>query len=71
MYKTKGLFRRMLHYEFKMLRSCEYDAFECYDAFTIISEADRDAIPHQKNDTIAVLPNGVDTALFRPRNVAA
>jgi glycosyltransferase involved in cell wall biosynthesis len=70
MYKTKGLLRRILHYEFKMLRSCEYDAFECYDAFTIISSADRDAIPHQKNDTISILPNGVDTALFRPRNIA-
>ena len=70
MYKTKGLLRRILHYEFKMLRSCEYDAFECYDAFTIISSADREAIPHQKNDTISILPNGVDTALFRPRNIA-
>ena len=70
MYKTKGLLRRILHYEFKMLRSCEYDAFECYDAFTIISSADREAIPHQKNDIISILPNGVDTALFRPRNIA-
>ena len=70
MYKTKGLLRRILHYEFKMLRSCEYDAFECYDAFTIISTADREAIPHQKNDIISILPNGVDTALFRPRNIA-
>lgn len=68
MYKTKGLERKMLHYEFKMLRSCEYDAFSIYDAFTIISQPDRDAIPHRRNDEIAVLPNGVDTTHFYPRS---
>ncbi len=67
MYKAKGLERKMLHYEFKMLRSCEYDAFSVYDAFTIISCPDRDAIPHRRNDEIAVLPNGVDTTHFYPR----
>ncbi|MBO7201434.1 MAG: glycosyltransferase [Bacteroidales bacterium] len=67
MYKAKGLKRKMLHYEFKMLRSCEYDAFSIYDAFTIISRPDRDAIPHRRNDEIAVLPNGVDTSRFYPR----
>lgn len=67
MYKTKGLKRRMLHYEFKMLRSCEYDAFSIYDAFTIISRPDKDAIPHRRNDEILVLPNGVDTTYFYPR----
>ena len=69
MQKSKGLLKKVLHYEFKMLRSCEYDAFQYYDAFTIISEADREAIPHHKNDEIAILPNGVDTTIFYPRNV--
>ena len=68
MYKTKGLFRKILHYEFKMLRSCEYDAFSCFDAFTIISEQDRDAVPHTRNSEIKVLPNGVDTDYFKPQD---
>lgn len=67
MYKAKGLKRRMLHYEFKMLRSCEYDAFSIYDAFTIISHPDKDAVPHRRNDEIVVLPNGVDITHFYPR----
>ena len=67
MYKSKGLAKRILHFEFKMLRSCEYDSFDMYDEFTIISEPDREAIPHRQNDNIKILPNGVDTSYYQPQ----
>lgn len=67
MYKSKGLAKKILHFEFKMLRSCEYDSFDIYDEFTIISEPDREAIPHRQNDNIKILPNGVDTSYYQPQ----
>ena len=67
-----GLFwRRVLHFEFKMVRSCEYDAFDIFDAFTIISAADRDVIPHRRSPEITVVPNGIDTSYFAPDTAAA
>ena len=66
MLKAKGLWKHVLHYEFKMLRSCEYEAFNIFDEKAIISQPDRDAIPHPYSDTIEILPNGIDTEFFKP-----
>lgn len=63
---ARGLWRYMLHFEFKMLRSTEYNAFKIFDALTIISDVDSDAIPHRKNSEINVVPNGVDFEFFHP-----
>ncbi len=70
MEQSKGLWRSILHYEFKMLRSTEYNAFKIFDALTIISEVDSEAIPHKKNGEIHLVPNGVDFDYFDPRNVS-
>ena len=64
MEQSRGLWRHLLHYEFKMLRSSEYKAFSIFDALTIISEVDSEAIPHKKNGEIHIVPNGVDFAYF-------
>ena len=64
MEQTTGFWRYILHYEFKMLRSSEYNAFSIFDALTIISETDSEAIPHKKNGEIHIIPNGVDTDYF-------
>ena len=64
MEQSKGLWRSVLHYEFKMLRSTEYNAFKIFDALTIISEVDSEAIPHKKNGEILLVPNGVDFDYF-------
>ena len=56
----------VLHYEFKMLRSTEYNAFKIFDALTIISEPDAEAIPCRKDSVINILPNGVDFDYFCP-----
>jgi sugar transferase (PEP-CTERM/EpsH1 system associated) len=66
---STGLWRRILHFEFKMLRSTEYNAFKIFDALTIISETDNDAIPHKKSGEVHVLPNGVDFDYFAPQQL--
>ena len=63
---SRGLWHYVLHFEFKMLRSSEYNAFSFFDALTIISEADSEAIPHKKNGEIKIVPNGVDFDYFHP-----
>ncbi|MBR1644620.1 MAG: glycosyltransferase [Bacteroidales bacterium] len=63
----RGLRRFAYHYEFKMLRSLEYKAFDIFDALTIISEPDCNAIPHKRNEEIHIVPNGVDLDYFSPR----
>lgn len=65
---TRGLWHYILHFEFKMLRSTEYNSFRIFDALTIISEIDSEAIPHKKNGDIRVIPNGVDFDFFKPLN---
>lgn len=69
MERSKGLWRHILHFEFKMLRSAEYKAMRIFDRLTIISEADRDAIPHRQSDIIRVVPNGVDIDYFSPSHI--
>ncbi len=66
MERSKGLWRYILHYEFKMLRSSEYNAFSIFDDLTIISDVDSEAIPHKKNGEIKIVPNGVDFDYFSP-----
>ena len=64
--QSRGLWHYILHFEFKMLRSSEYNSFKIFDALTIISEPDSDAIPHKRNGDIHVVPNGVDFDFFKP-----
>ena len=64
MEQTTGFWRYVLHYEFKMLRSSEYNAFSFFDGLTIISDVDSEAIPHKKNGEIRIVTNGVDTDYF-------
>lgn len=68
MEQSRGLWHHILHYEFKMLRSTEYNSFKIFDALTIISEPDSEAIPHKKNGDIHVVPNGVDFDHFKPQD---
>jgi len=63
---SRGLWHYILHYEFKMLRSTEYNAFKIFDALTIISQPDSEAIPRKLGSDIAIIPNGVDFDFFAP-----
>ncbi len=62
----RGLRYFIPHYEFKMLRSAEYDAFDIFDALTIISERDSEAIPHHLHQEIHIVRNGVDFNYYQP-----
>lgn len=71
MEQSRGLWHYILHFEFKMLRSTEYNSFKIFDALTIISEPDSDAIPHMRNSDIHIIPNGVDFDYFTPQQPKA
>lgn len=51
--------RRLLRYEHRMP--------QYFDACTIISEQDRQLLPHPDRAGVKVVPNGVDTAFFSPQ----
>jgi sugar transferase (PEP-CTERM/EpsH1 system associated) len=53
-------YRRLLNYENKV--------FSWFDNKTIISEPDRDFIPHPEKYKIEIIPNGVDYEFFKPLN---
>ena len=53
--------------EFRRLLAYENISFEYFDHKTIISEQDRQLIYHPQQQNIEVIPNGVDTEFFAPR----
>jgi len=74
---SKGIFRIMekapawkrffLTIEYKRVRRYETDIFSCFDHKTIITKIDKDLLFHPENQTIVVVPNGVDTDFFQPQ----
>ena len=73
---SKGMERRLenspfymkplLKIEYNRLLRYEHAAFEAFDNKIIISEPDRDLIPHPDRNKIVVVANGVDTTFFKP-----
>lgn len=73
---SKGMERRiesapfymkpLLRMEYKRLIKYENKVFDYFDNKTIISEQDKNLIPHPKKQQIQVVPNGVDTTYFKP-----
>jgi len=59
-------FKPILQMELKRLVKYEAEVFSLFDSKTIISETDRDLIPHPLKHQIVVIPNGVDTDFFSP-----
>lgn len=74
---SAGLLRRMkispwylkplLRAEYKRVLQYEAKVFDLFDKKAIISQPDRDKIPHPRREEIVVIPNGVDTDYFKPR----
>ena len=60
MERSHGPLRMILNYEYRALRRTEQKALRLFDATTIISATDRDAI----SPTVTLVPNGVDTDHF-------
>ncbi len=65
MERSKGLMRIMLKYEYKALQRVEQQALTLFDATTVISAVDRDAI----NPSVHLVPNGVDTDYFNTKHL--
>jgi glycosyltransferase involved in cell wall biosynthesis len=73
---SKGIDRRIslapfwmkpfLKIEYRRLQNYEKMVFESFDNKLIISEPDRDLIPHPDRNKIVVVANGVDTDFFTP-----
>ncbi|MCX6252719.1 MAG: glycosyltransferase [Bacteroidetes bacterium] len=73
---SKGVERRLssstfymkpfLNLEYKRLLRYEHDIFDKFDNRIIISEPDRDLIPHPQREKIVVVRNGVDYNFFKP-----
>lgn len=72
---SKGMERRIktdpfymkpiLRMEYKRLLKYENKVFSYFNNKTIISEQDRNLIPHPQNHKISIIPNGVDTDYFK------
>jgi len=58
--------RPFLKIEHRRLQNYERMVFDRFDNKIIISEPDRDLIPHPEKDKIVVVANGVDTEFFLP-----
>ena len=65
--RSKGLRRWIFETERKRLLAYENIIFEYFENRTIISKQDRNFIYHPKQREIKIIPNGVDTAFFKPR----
>ena len=60
MERSHGLLKLILRYEYRALQRTEQEALNLFDATTIISPIDRDAI----SPSVSIIPNGVDTEYF-------
>lgn len=56
-------------YNMEYQRLCRYEAavFDEFEVKSIISQPDRELIPHPKRDEILIIPNGVDHDFFKPQ----
>ena len=65
MERSHGLLKLILHYEYHALQRTEQQALQTFDATTVISQTDRDAL----SPAVTLVPNGVDTDYFKNTNI--
>ena len=56
-------------YEHQSLLAYEKKVFDYFNEWLIISEQDRDSISHPNNNQIKIIPNGIDTEVYHPKDV--
>lgn len=61
------LLRPLLKMEYERMQAYEKAVFSQFAHRVIISEADRQLIPHPQKDEIYILPNGIDADFFEPQ----
>lgn len=67
MERSSLLFRLLLNEECRRTKRYEHLIYDHFDQHLIISEQDREQIPHPSRDRIHVIPNGIDAEHFQPR----
>jgi polysaccharide biosynthesis protein PslH len=63
---ARGLKRALLKSESRRLKKYESFVFDKFHKKIIISEPDRELIPHPAKDEIIIIRNGIDTEYYRP-----
>lgn len=66
--KAGFLLKQILKIEYKRLKKYENLIFNSFDQRLIITEVDRNLIPHPDRKNMVVVPNGVDIKHFSPRS---
>ncbi len=64
--KSGWLMKHVFQMEYRRMEAFEKKIFDLFDQKIIISEQDRDLIPHPKKLAITVIRNGVDMEFFYP-----
>ncbi|HFB61814.1 MAG TPA: hypothetical protein ENJ69_02400, partial [Bacteroidetes bacterium] len=64
--KANGPFKLLFRLEHRRMALFEKEIFDRFDQKIIISEQDRDLIPHPSKNEIVVIRNGVDMEYFKP-----
>ncbi|NNC86634.1 MAG: glycosyltransferase [Bacteroidia bacterium] len=68
--QKSNIFLRLIYkYEHQSLLAYEKRVFDYFDDWLIISEQDRESIPHPNNNQIKIIPNGIDTDVYYPKDV--
>ena len=62
--KSTGLVKWFFNMEHRRVARYETDIFDRFDHKTIITDVDRDLIPHPRREEIVVVPNGVEFDKF-------
>ncbi|MEO6902990.1 MAG: glycosyltransferase [Bacteroidia bacterium] len=65
-YSAPFYLKPLLNIEYKRLLKYENRIFNYFNNKTIISDQDKNLIPHPQKNDIVVVPNGVDTDFFNP-----
>ena len=61
------LFQPIINREYKVTKKYESEVFNDFKHHTIITSNDREYINHINRDKIHIIPNGVDTSYFQPK----
>ena len=64
--QSRFLARLFWQREARLTAEFEAEAFSWFRKTMIISAQDRDLLPFEQRDSVAIIPNGVDTAFFAP-----
>lgn len=67
--RERGLYKSFFKNEAHRIEVFERKLIQSFDRCTIISDADKEALVSDANDSIVVVPNGVDTDFFSPRTL--